>query len=44
MLTMTLGLWAYSFAAVFARLRTIILTREPDSAWVRDVIGKEATV
>lgn len=44
MLTMTLGLWAYSFAAVFARLRTIILTRESDSAWVREVIGKEATV
>ncbi len=43
MLTMTLGLWAYSFAAVFWRLRTIILTRESDSAWVRDVIAKEAT-
>ncbi|MFP4074885.1 MAG: cytochrome c biogenesis protein CcsA [Halochromatium sp.] len=41
MLSMTLGFWAYSFAAVFARLRTIILTREADSAWVRDVIAKE---
>jgi len=43
MLTMTLGLWSYSFAAVFARLRTIILTRESDNAWVRDVIAQEAS-
>jgi len=43
MLAMTLALWSYSFAAVFARLRNIILTRESDNAWVRDVVGKEAT-
>jgi heme exporter protein C len=43
MLTMTLGFWSYSFAAVFARLRTIILTRESESAWVQEVIAKEAT-
>ncbi len=42
MLSMTLGFWAYSFAAVFARLRTIILTREADSAWAREVIAQEA--
>jgi heme exporter protein C len=43
MLTMTLGLWSYSFAAVFARLRNIILERESDSTWVNGVIAREAT-
>jgi heme exporter protein C len=43
MLIMTLGLWAYSFAAVFARLRNIILERESDSVWAKDVIAREAT-
>jgi len=42
MLGMTLGFWSYSFATVFARLRGIILTRESDAAWVRDVIDREA--
>jgi heme exporter protein C len=42
MLTMTLGFWLYSFAAAFTRLRGIILTREADSTWVRDVVAREA--
>jgi heme exporter protein C len=42
MLTMTLGFWLYSFAAAFSRLRGIILMREAGSAWVRDIVAKEA--
>jgi heme exporter protein C len=41
MLTMTLGFWSYSFAATFSRLRGIILLREQDSAWVRDLVGAD---
>jgi heme exporter protein C len=41
MLTMTLGFWLYSFATAFSRLRGIILMRESDSAWVRDVVARE---
>lgn len=37
MLGVTLGFWSYSFAAAFARLRGIILLRELDSAWVKDL-------
>jgi heme exporter protein C len=32
MLVMTLALWAYAIAAVLARLRCIILEREPGAA------------
>lgn len=35
MLVMGLAFWAYAFAVVFARVRTIILERERDSAWAR---------
>ncbi len=42
MLTMTLGFWAYSFATSFARLRGIILMREADASWVRDVVKRES--
>ncbi|WP_082674247.1 cytochrome c biogenesis protein CcsA [Thiohalocapsa sp. ML1] len=38
MLLITLGFWSYSFATAFMRLRDIILTREADSAWVRDML------
>jgi len=44
MLTMTLGFWLYSFATAFSRLRGIILTREADSTWVRDIVEREAPV
>ena len=35
MLVMTLGLWMYSFAVIFARVRNLILLREGQSEWVR---------
>ncbi|MBI3154968.1 MAG: cytochrome c biogenesis protein CcsA [Burkholderiales bacterium] len=35
MLIMSLALWAYCFAVVFARVRTIILERERGAAWTR---------
>ena len=43
MLLMTLAFWAYAFAVVFMRARAIVLEREADAAWVRDVAlaGKE---
>ncbi len=35
MLVMALAFWAYAFAVVFARVRTIILERERGAAWTR---------
>ena len=35
MLIMSLALWAYCFAVVFARVRTIILERERGAEWTR---------
>ncbi len=37
MLVMTLALWAYAFAVVFARVRLIIRERERGAAWLRDL-------
>ena len=34
MLLMTVAFWAYAFAVVFARTRSIILDRERDTTWV----------
>jgi len=34
--------WAYSFAVVFMRTRAIILERERQAQWVRDLAAKEA--
>lgn len=42
MMIMTFGFWMYSFAAVFMRVRGIILERESDSAWVRALVGARA--
>jgi heme exporter protein C len=42
MLTMTLGLWMYSFATVFMRLRSIILTREAQTLWAQETILAES--
>ncbi|MEY6431670.1 cytochrome c biogenesis protein CcsA [Thioalkalicoccus limnaeus] len=42
MLTVTLGVWMYSFATALARLRGIILLREAESAWVQELVAKEA--
>lgn len=35
MLLMTVACWAYAFAVVFTRTRTIVLERERDAEWVR---------
>ena len=42
MLIMTLGMWMYSFATTLTRLRSIILEREGDSTWARDILEKSA--
>lgn len=41
MLTVTFGLWMYSFATALARLRGIILSREAESSWVQELVAKE---
>lgn len=41
MLIMSLALWAYCFAVVFARVRTIILERERGAAWTRKHLPRE---
>ncbi len=38
MLLMALAFWAYAFAVVLARVRHLILERERDTAWVRDLL------
>ena len=40
MLIMALALWAYCFAVVFARVRVIILQRERDTAWARQLLPR----
>jgi heme exporter protein C len=42
MLLVTFGFWSYSFAAIFMRIRSIILRREADSAWVRTLVEEGA--
>jgi heme exporter protein C len=42
MLLMTFGFWSYSFAAIFMRLRGIILNRESETAWVRALVEDQA--
>ncbi len=39
MLIMTFGFWAYSIAVAMVRVRSIILEREHDTHWVRELIG-----
>jgi heme exporter protein C len=41
MLIMTFGLWMYSFAAVFSRVRTTILAREAETSWAREILEKQ---
>jgi heme exporter protein C len=41
MLVMALAFWAYAFAVVFARVRTIILERERGAAWTRPFVPAE---
>lgn len=42
MLIMALGFWAYSIAVAMVRVRSIMLEREHDAQWVRDMIGEQA--
>jgi heme exporter protein C len=42
MLIMALGFWAYSIAAAMVRVRSIMLERDHDAQWVRDMIGNKA--
>jgi len=42
MLVMALGFWAYSIAVAMVRVRSIMLEREHDAQWVRDMIGEQA--
>ena len=38
MLLMTFACWAYAFAVVFMRTRALVLERERDTAWVKDLV------
>jgi len=38
---MMFAFWMYSFATSLMRLRTIILTREAESTWVRELLTAE---
>ncbi len=40
MLIMTFGFWFYAIAVVLARVRCIILERERDTTWVRELEGE----
>jgi heme exporter protein C len=42
MLLMALAAWMYSIAAALSRVRLIILEREKNTAWVREVLEREA--
>jgi len=38
MLLMTFACWAYAFAVVFMRTRAMVLERERDTVWVKDLV------
>ncbi len=42
MLLMTLAFWAYAFAVTFSRTRALILEREQDAQWVRELARRPA--
>lgn len=42
MLIMAVGFWAYSIATAMMRVRSIMLEREHDTQWVRNLIGAKA--
>ena len=44
MLLMTLACWAYAFAVVFMRSRAIVLEREADAQWVRDLASQRESI
>jgi heme exporter protein C len=41
LLVMTFAFWMYSFVAIFMRVRGIILEREADTTWVKDLVAEE---
>ncbi len=41
MMTLTFAFWMYSFATAFARVRSIIIERESETDWVRELIKKD---
>jgi len=43
MLIMSLAFWAYAFAVVFTRTRALVLEREQDAAWVRELASPQPT-
>jgi heme exporter protein C len=42
MLVMALGFWAYTIAVALGRVQQIILQREHNASWVRDMVGERA--
>jgi heme exporter protein C len=44
MLLMTLACWAYAFAVVFMRSRAIVLEREAEAQWVRDLASQRGSI
>lgn len=40
MLIMALGFWAYTIAAAFSRVRSIILERERNTTWARELVAE----
>jgi hypothetical protein len=43
MLLCTVALWAWAVAVVLRRLRTLLLHREADAAWVRSLLAPHQT-
>jgi heme exporter protein C len=43
MLLMTVACWLYAFAVVFMRTRAIIVERERDAGWVRELAAAAAS-
>ena len=41
MLVLTFAFWMYSFVAIFMRVRSIILEREAETTWVKDLVAEE---
>lgn len=42
MLIMALGFWAYTIATALVRVRSIILEREHNTTWVKDMVGDKS--
>ena len=44
MLIMTLGFWAYAISVALSRVRCIILERERESTWVKELVRENKHV